>query len=86
MGLNCELFVNAKLVVPSNVTLAPVFSFVRIKALLAGAVIPERVMSMHAATAGEIWDHAVQRHGIGVVVVEGVVGNNEELEVLVTRD
>lgn len=77
---------NAKLVVPSKVTEAPVFSLVRINALLAGACIPDRVMSMHAATAGEIWDHAVQRHGVGVVVVVGiVVVVTDELEVLVTR-
>ena len=69
---------NAKLVVPSKVTEAPVFSLVRINALLAGACIPDRVMSMHVATAGEIWDHAVQRHGVGAVVTN-------ELEVLVTR-
>jgi uncharacterized membrane protein len=38
-------------------------------ALLVGAWMLSRVMSMHAATAGEIWDHTVQRHGVAVVVV-----------------
>jgi hypothetical protein len=69
IGLNWELFVNSKLVVPEKVTEAPVFSLVRIIALLAGAWILSNVRDMHAATAGEIWDHAVQRHGVGVVVV-----------------
>lgn len=45
---------NSKLVVPEKVTAAPVFSFVRIIALLAGACILSSVMDMHAATAGEI--------------------------------
>jgi hypothetical protein len=54
MGLNRELFVNAKLVFPEKVTEAPILSLVRIMALLAGAWMLSRVMSMHAATAGEI--------------------------------
>ena len=45
---------NPKLVVPENVTAAPVLSFVRIMALLAGAWMLSRVIDMHAATAGEI--------------------------------
>ena len=44
----------AKLVVPSKVTDAPVFSLVRMIALLVGAWISESVISMHAATAGDI--------------------------------
>ena len=51
---------NAKLVVPEKVTAAPVLSFVRMMALLAGAWILSNVIDMHAATAGEICDHAVQ--------------------------
>lgn len=54
MGLNCELFVNSKVVVPEKVTEAPVFSLVRIIALLAGACMFSKVISMQAATAGEI--------------------------------
>jgi hypothetical protein len=46
--------VNSKLVVPEKVTEAPVFSLVRIIALLAGAWILSNVRDMHAATAGEI--------------------------------
>jgi hypothetical protein len=61
--------VNSKLVVPKKVTEAPVWSFVRIIALLAGAWMLSRVIDMQAATAGEICDHAVQRHCVGVVVV-----------------
>lgn len=64
---------NPKLVVPEKVTAAPVLSFVKIMALLAGAWILSRVMDMHAATAGEIWDHAVQRQGVAVVVVARAV-------------
>jgi hypothetical protein len=67
-GLNWELFVNAKLVVPENVTEAPVLSLVRIMALLAGACMLSSVIDMHAATAGDICDQAVQKHGVGVVV------------------
>jgi hypothetical protein len=61
--------VNPKLVVPEKVTEAPVLSFVRIIALLAGAWMLSRVIDIQAAAAGEIWDHAVQRQGVGVVVV-----------------
>ena len=68
IGRNCELLVNPKLVVPEKVTEAPVLSFVRIMALLAGAWILSRVMDIQAATAGEIWDHSVQRQGVVVVV------------------
>lgn len=57
----------SKLVVPAKVTEAPVWSLVRIIALLRGASMLSRVMSMHFATAGEIWDHAVQRHGVAGV-------------------
>jgi hypothetical protein len=46
--------VNAKLVVPENVTEAPILSLVRIMALLAGAWILSRVIDIQAATAGEI--------------------------------
>jgi hypothetical protein len=46
--------VNAKLVVPENVTEAPILSLVRIIALLAGAWMLSKVMDMQAATAGEI--------------------------------
>jgi len=38
-------------------------------ALLAGAWILSSVIDIQAATAGEIWDQAVQKHGVGVVVV-----------------
>lgn len=68
-GLNWELFVNAKLVFPENVTVAPVLSLVRIIALLAGAWMLSNVMDMQAATAGDICDQVVQKHGVGVIVV-----------------
>ena len=55
--------------VPTKATVAPVLSLVRIMALLAGAWILSRVIDMHDATAGEIWDHAVQWHGVVVVVL-----------------
>lgn len=35
-------------------------------ALLAGAWILSNLIDVHAATAGEICDHAVQRHGVDV--------------------
>jgi hypothetical protein len=54
IGRNWELLVNSKLVVPEKVTTAPVCSFVRIIALLAGAWMLSKVMDMQAATAGEI--------------------------------
>lgn len=55
-----------KVVVPEKVTEDPTFSLVRIMALLAGAWILSNVIDVHAATAGEICDHAVQRHGVAV--------------------
>lgn len=68
IGLNCELLVKPKLVVPEKMSVAPTLSLVRTRALLAGAWMLERVMDMHDATAGEIWEYAVQRHGVPVVV------------------
>lgn len=75
----------AKDVVPENVTLAPVLSLVRIIALLVGACMLSKVISMHAATAGEIWDHAVHKHGVAVVVVFETIVGTPEL-VLVAND
>lgn len=57
-----------KVVVPENVTDAPVWSLVSIMAELAGAWMLSRVIEVHAATAGEICDHSVQRHGVAVIV------------------
>ena len=79
MGRNCELFVKPNVVVPSNMTSAPIFSLVRMMALLAGAWIFDRVMDMHAATAGDIWDHAVHRHGVAVITVVDTVVERTEL-------
>jgi hypothetical protein len=73
IGLNWEEFVKPKVVVPENIRVAPVLSLVRTRALEAGAWMSERVMDMHAATAGEICEYAVQRHGVGVVVEMVVV-------------
>jgi hypothetical protein len=86
MGLNCELLVNPKLVVPEKINVAPVFSLVSMRALLAGAWISERVIDMHAATAGEICEYAVQRHGVAVVVATVVFDSSVETrdEVLIT--
>jgi hypothetical protein len=44
-----------------------------------------KVIEMHAATAGEICDHAVQRHGVAVVLVFKIDVELSEL-VLVAED
>ena len=43
-----------------------------------------KAIDMHAATAGEICDHAVQRHGVAVVMVFKIDVEISEL-VLVTE-
>lgn len=50
----------SKVVLPLKVTEAPAWSLVKIMALLVGAWILSKVMSVHATTAGEICDHSVQ--------------------------
>ena len=47
---------NAKLVVPLKISVAPVLSFVRMRAEEAGAWMSDRVTVRQADTAGEIWE------------------------------
>jgi len=79
-GRNCELGVKPKVVVPENVTMVPGNKSVSRMALLEGAWMLCRVRDVHAAaaTAGEICEYAVQRHGVVVVAVGEVVARDWE--------
>lgn len=79
---------NSKLVRPAKVTVDPCWSFVRIIALLLGAWMFFKVMSLQEDTAGAIWEYSVQWQGADVVVivlvvVEGVVAVEEGVVVVV---
>ena len=69
IGLKVLELVKAKVVKPENVTTVFAFSLERSMVLFVGAAIFWRVIAVQEATAGAIWEKAVQVH-VGVEIVK----------------
>ena len=66
IGLKVLEFVNAKVVNPAKVTTELAFKPARSTLLLLGTAISCKVIAVQEATAGAIWEYAVQVHGVPV--------------------
>jgi hypothetical protein len=86
IGLKVLEFVNAKVINPANVTIVLAFKLARLTVLFVGTEMSCKVISVHAATAGAIWEYSVAVHGDAVTVelVDDVV-EEVVLEVLVVE-
>jgi hypothetical protein len=75
IGLKALEFVNAKVINPANVTMELAFKLARLTVLFVGTAMSCKVISVHAATAGAIWEYTVAVHGDPAVVelVDNVV-------------
>ena len=68
IGLKVLEFVNAKVISPANVTIVLAFKLARLTVLFVGTEMSCKVISVHAATAGAIWEYSVAVHGDAVTV------------------
>jgi hypothetical protein len=84
IGLKVLEFVNAKVISPANVTIVLAFKLARLTVLFVGTEISCKVISVHAATAGAIWEYSVAVHGDAVTVeLVNEVAEEVVLEVVV---
>jgi hypothetical protein len=68
IGLKVLEFVNAKVISPANVTIVLAFKLARLTVLFVGTEMSCKVISVHAATAGAIWEYSVAVHDDAVTV------------------
>jgi hypothetical protein len=68
IGLKVLEFVKAKVINPANVTIVLAFKLARLTVLFVGTEMSCKVISVHAATAGAIWEYSVAVHGDAVTV------------------
>jgi hypothetical protein len=68
IGLKVLEFVNAKVISPANVTIVLAFKLARLTVLFVGTEMSCKVISVHAATAGAIWEYSVAVHSDAVTV------------------